>query len=275
MRIISIANQKSGCGKTTTAVNLGAALALRGKRTAVIDMDPQAHATLTLGRKPEGLTTTVYELLTQVHAPVCDAIAETKTDLLEVVPCNIQLAGAELQLNLTLGREFVLGEKLKSMDEHYDFCIIDCPPSLGMLTLNALVASSDVIVPVQVHYHAMEGLRQLLDTVTIVSSRFQPCNVRVLGLLLTFVEEQTTLSRQLQQQMRDYFGSLVFETVIHRSIRLAEAPIAGESVLMYAPESKVAAEYTALAAEIINGGASVATTGRMVLPEEVTYGRLY
>jgi chromosome partitioning protein len=138
------------------------------------------------------------------------------------------------------------------VSDEYDICVIDCPPSLGLLTLNALVASTDVIVPVQVNYYAMEGLKQLLETANIIRVHFHPCQVRILGLLLTFVENRTVFCRQIQQQIRDFFGDLVFDTVIHRTIRVAEAPSAGESVLTYAPESKGAAEYRALAEEISN-----------------------
>ena len=253
MRIITIANQKGGCGKTTTSVNLAAALAEKGKRTLVVDLDPQGHTTIGLGYNPDKLTATVYDVLTKVEAPVSGIIKSTSAERLSLMPSNILLAGAELELTLVFGREFVLGEKLGAVKDQYDVCVIDCPPSLGMLTLNALVASTDVIVPVQAHYYAMEGLKQLLETVSIIRERFYPCYVKILGMLLTFVEDRTTLSRQIQQQMREFFGELVFNTVIHRNVRLAESPSAGQSILIYAPDSKGAEEYRALAAEINNG----------------------
>ena len=264
MRTIAIANQKGGCGKTTTTVNLAAALALKGKRVLAVDLDPQAHTTLGLGQNPDRLTKTVYDVLTDVRSELPQVITGTDIELLKLAPCNILLAGAELELTIVFGREFVLGEKLEAVKDEYDVCVIDCPPSLGMLTLNALVASTDVIVPVQAHYYAMEGLKQLLETVSIIRERFHPCLVKILGLLLTFVETRTTLSRQVQQQMREYFGSLVFETVIHRTVRLAEAPSAGQSILTFVPNSKGAAEYLALAEEIGNGRA---------LAEEVDNGK--
>ena len=266
MRTIAIANQKGGCGKTTTAVNLAAALAQTGCRTLIVDLDPQAHSTIGLGLNPDRLTKTVHDVLIDVNTTLPQIIADTNIDALKLAPCNILLAGAELELTLVFGREFVLGEKLSTVGDQYDICIIDCPPSLGMLTLNAIIASTDVVVPVQVQYYAMEGLKQLLETVSIIRERFHPCSVKILGLLLTFVENTTTLSRQVQHQMREFFGDLVFNTVIHRTVKLAEAPSAGESILTYAPKSRGAVEYAALAREISNGD-GYAHHGRMSVDE--------
>ncbi len=251
MRTIAIANQKGGCGKTTTAVNLAAAFAQAGRRTLIVDLDPQGHATLGLGHDPETLDKTVYHALTNVQIPLPRVIIDTTMEGLKLAPSNILLSGAELELANIVGREFVLSEQFRLVSEDYDICVIDCPPSLGLLTLNSLVASTDVIVPVQVNYFAMEGLRQLLETADIIRMNFKPCYVKILGLLLTFVEDRLLLSRQIQHQMREYFGDVVFNTVIHRTVRLAEAPSAGESVLTYAPSCKGAAEYTALVEEII------------------------
>ena len=251
MRTIAIANQKGGCGKTTTAVNLAAAFAHFGKRTLIMDLDPQGHSTLGLGHNPETLDKTIYHSLTNVQIPLPRVIIGTSAEGLDLAPSNILLSGAELEMADIVGREFVLSEQFRLVSEDYDICVMDCPPSLGLLTLNALVASTDVIVPVQVNYYAMEGLRQLLETADIIRINFQPCYVKILGLLLTFVEDRTLLSRQIQRQMREYFGDVVFETVIHRTVRLAEAPSAGESILTFDSKSRGATEYLALVEEIL------------------------
>ncbi len=252
MKTISIVNQKGGCGKTTTAVNLAAAFAEKGYRTLLIDLDPQGHSTIGLGYEPDEMSLTIYDVLVNVQIGISNVILGTKVEWLDLAPSNVLLSGAELDLTGIVGREFVMSEKLRMVRDKYDFCVIDCPPSLGLLTLNALLASTGVVVPVQVHYYAMEGLKQLFETANIIAERFNPCHVKILGILLTLVENNTLLSRQIQQQMREFFGDLVFDAVINRSVRLAEAPSAGEPVLIYAPESKAATEYRALADEIIN-----------------------
>lgn len=252
MRTIAIANQKGGCGKTTTAVNLAASLAELGMRTLLVDLDPQGHSTIGFGYDPDELDLTIYDVIINPQISATDIILETQTDRLDIAPSNVMLSGAEIELTGIAGREFVLGEKLRTVGNNYDICVIDCPPSLSLLTLNALVASTDVVVPVQVHYYAMEGLKQLFETAEIIRERFHPCYVKILGLLLTFVEDKVLLSRQIQRQMREFFGDLVFDTVIHRSVRLAESPSSGEPILTYSPRNKAAAEYRALAGEILN-----------------------
>jgi len=251
MRIVAIVNQKGGCGKTTSAINTAAAFAELGKRVLLVDFDPQAHATIGLGCDSDSLDKTVYDVVTRANAPLASIVIATGVPGLSLAPCSVLLASAELELIGRPGKELLLARALQTVRDSYDLCVIDCPPSLGTLTLNALVTSTDVIVPVQMHYYALEGLRRLLETVRIVQQRFHPYSVENIGVLLTFIEERTTFCRQIQQQMREVFGGLVFNTVIHRNIRLAEAPSAGESVLTYAPQSKGAADYRLLAAEIL------------------------
>jgi chromosome partitioning protein len=251
MRTIAIANQKGGCGKTTTSVNLAAALAEAGRKTLILDLDPQGHSTIGYGYDPDELSRTIYDVIASVQIEIPAITLNTKIERLDLAPSNVMLSGAEIELADVIGREFVLSEKLRTVKNIYDVCVIDCPPSLSLLTLNALVASNDVVVPVQTHYYAMEGLKQLFETANIIKERFHPCYVKILGILLTFVEDKTLLSRQIQRQMREFFGDFVFETVIHKSVRLAEAPSSGEPVLTYAPDNKAAAEYRALAEEII------------------------
>lgn len=255
MRTIAIVNQKGGCGKTTTAINLAAAIAELGQRVLLIDLDPQAHATIGLGFDPDGFTRTIHDAFVSANGALRSAVVATNMARLDLAPCNVLLAGAELQLAGVSGKELLLGQGLRSVREHYDLCVIDCPPSLGVLTLNALVSSTDVLVPVQVHYYALEGLKRLLETIRIIRDRFHPYSVENIHLLLTFVDEQTTFSRQIQQQVRDVFGNLVYDTVIHRNVRLAEAPSAGEPVLIYAPQSRGSLDYKTLAGEILTGTA--------------------
>ena len=253
MRTIAIANQKGGCAKTTTAVNLAAALAEQGHRTLLIDLDPQGHSTIGYGCEHNELDTTIYDALVNDHIGIDSAVTGTTVERLDLAPSNVMLSGAELDLACVEAREFVLSRKLAEIEGRYDFCVIDCAPSLGLLTLNALIASTGVVVPVQAHYYAAEGLRQFFETANIIEDHFSPCSVEILGVLMTLVESTTLLSRHIIEQMRELFGDLVFDVVIHKSVKLAEAPSAGESILTYAPDSRSAAEYRALANEVTNG----------------------
>jgi chromosome partitioning protein len=251
MRTISVVNQKGGCGKTTTAVNTAAAFAAVGKRVLLIDLDPQAHVTLGVGYDPDSFGRTIYDVLQQSNGLLRDIVVRTNTVGLDLAPCNVLLANAEVQLAQGPTRELLLSRSLHGVRDDYDLCVIDCPPSLGVLTLNALMASTDVIVPIQAHYYDLEGLKRLLETIRIVRDRLQLSPAERIHLLLTFVDERAGFSRQVQRQVREMFGQAVLNTVIHRSVSLAEAPGAGKPVLSYAPRSRGAADYKALACEIL------------------------
>ena len=251
MKTIAVANQKGGCGKTTTAVNLSAALAVGGARVLLVDLDPQGHATLGIGHDPNALERTIGDVMVDRSMSIDDVMLQTRLAGLSIVPSNILLGTVELDLRDRTGKELVLGEKLRAVSSQFDYCVIDCSPPLSLLMLNALVASDSVVVTVQTHYYAIEGLKRLLETIHIVRKRFHPCHVKALGLLLTFVEDRTLLCREIQQQLREFFGNLVFETVIHRNVRLAEAPSAGESIFTYAPSNKAAKEYMAFSQDVM------------------------
>ncbi|OHB61053.1 MAG: hypothetical protein A2167_04500 [Planctomycetes bacterium RBG_13_46_10] len=252
MWTVTIANQKGGCGKTTTAINIAAALASRQNRTLLVDLDPQSHATIGCGNNPDSSNKTIYDALTDPKVSMSAVIKDTLIDFLDLAPSNALLASAEIELRHMLGKELVLSEKLRTVADAYDLCVIDCGPSLGMLMINALVASTGIVVPIQAHFYALDGLRRLLQTVRIVRERFYPCYVRPLGLLLTFVEVKTRLSRRVEEGVRKLFGDLVFDTVIHRSINLAEAPSTGKPILVFAPQSRAAAEYMSVTEEILD-----------------------
>lgn len=251
MRTIAVTNQKGGCGKTTTSVNLAAALAQKGFRTLLIDLDPQGHATLGFGTLPENLKRTIYDVIVDPKVSLQRTLIHSNISKLAIAPSNVLLSGAEAALIQMKHREHVLMYRLQPYERYFDYCIIDCSPSLSLLTLNALDAATEVIIPVQTHYYSIEGLKQVLETLDIVQSRFNPL-LEIRGILLTLAEKGTALCDDVERQMRDYFGDLIMKTVIHRNIRLAEAPAAGESIMTFDPSNAGAIEYRQLAEEIYN-----------------------
>lgn len=248
-KIIAVANQKGGVGKTTTTVNLAASLAMKGHRTLVIDIDSQANATSGLGHDPKALTKTIYEVLTG-SLPAEDAILETKLPNLHLLPSHINLVGAEIELVDMPDRERVLAKAIHSVRAKYDYLIIDCPPSLSLMTLNALAASDSVLIPVQCEYYALEGLGQLLNTITIVKKHLNP-KLDIEGVLLTMFDSRLRLSNQVVGEVQRYFGEKVFKTIVSRNVRLSEAPSFGLPVVMYDAFSSGSKHYEALAQEVI------------------------
>ncbi|OPZ97434.1 MAG: Sporulation initiation inhibitor protein Soj [Planctomycetes bacterium ADurb.Bin412] len=258
MKIIAVSNHKGGCGKTTTAVNLAAALAERGNPVLLLDMDSQGHATLGMGVNPYEVEQSLYDLLVREQTGWEEVILRTRYPNLDLVPSNVLLSGAEGEITGWPERESVLRRRLERLPGGYAYCLIDCSPSLSLLTINALAAGTELLIPIQTQYYAVEGLKQLLETVQIIRQRFNP-DLKILGLLLTFVESRTKLSHDIEQQMRNYFGELVFDTVIRKTVRLAEAPSMGEPIQVYAPDCTGAEDYRQLAEEIEYGKAKIRT----------------
>lgn len=248
-KIISIANQKGGVGKTTTAINLAASLAAIEHSTLIIDIDPQSNTTSGLGIEPKSVTNSIYEVMVG-GVELNDATRETDLPFLNIVPSNINLVGAEIEMVERNERERILWKAIEKARAKYDFVIIDCPPSLGLLTINALTASDSVLIPVQCEYFALEGLGQLLNTIKIVRQHLNP-GLEIEGVLLTMYDTRTRLSNQVADEVKRYFDERVFTTVISRNIRLAEAPSFGKPAILYDATSIGAKNYLALAREII------------------------
>lgn len=251
-RILAITNQKGGVGKTTTSVNLSACLAQVGKKTLLVDIDPQGNATSGVGIDKSDVEQCVYDVLVD-DVEANHVIKQTKIENLHVIPASIQLAGAEIELVPTISREVRLKRALDEVVDQYDYIIIDCPPSLGLLTLNALTAADAVLIPVQCEYYALEGLSQLLSTVRIVQKHLNH-DLKIEGVLLTMFDARTNLGIQVIDEVKKYFQDKVYRTIIPRNVRLSEAPSHGEPIIIYDPKSKGAEVYLELAKEVVMNG---------------------
>ena len=251
-RIISVANQKGGVGKTTTTVSLGAALAMLGSKVLIIDSDPQGNATSGLGIQKSEVDLDIYDVLVN-QTPMKEVIVPTSREGLDIVPSTIQLAGAEIELTNEQRREQRLKEATSVIRDDYDYILIDCPPSLGHLTMNAFTASDTVLIPVQSEYYALEGLSQLMNTITMVRKHFN-AQLRIEGVLLTMFDARTNLSAEVRDDVVKYFREKVYQTIIPRNVRLSEAPSYGQSIIDYDPKSRGAEVYIELAKEVLANG---------------------
>lgn len=248
--IIALCNQKGGVGKTTSTVNLGAALAEQGQRVLMVDLDPQAALTAYWGLQEPLPEPTLYQLLSDTRTPARSALRSVRTAI-DVIPSDIDLAAAEIELFSALGRERILKEVLDPLDDAYDYTLIDCPPNLGLLTINALVAAQGVIVPLQCEYFALRGLSMLLDTLAKVKRRLNP-QLEITGILPTLYNARTRHAKEVLEEVRSMFGERVFDTVIRSSIRFAESTVAHQPILEFAPKHRGAQSYRSLAKEILH-----------------------
>src|SRR3989338_7020131 len=248
-KVISVCNQKGGTGKTTTAINLSAALALLNKKILIVDADPQGNSTSGLGINKNTIEKSVYDVFLG-HANVRDIITKTNIQNLEIAPCNINLTGAEIELVGALSRETRLRKAISSIKENYDFIFVDSPPSLGLLTLNALVASDSIIIPIQCEFYALEGVSQLLNTITLIRDGLNP-SLAIEGVLLTMADFRTNLTTEVINEIKGYFKDKVYKTIIPRNVKLSEAPSFGKPILLYDNNSIGAKRYSEFALELI------------------------
>ena len=252
MKILAICNQKGGVGKTTTSINLAASLAYLKKKVLLIDTDPQANATSGVGIDKAAISQSIYNILVD-EVNINDVIIKTAYENLHIVPSSIALAGAEVELVSAISREQRMKNAISEINEKYDYVVIDCPPSLGLITLNSLTAANGVIIPEQTEYYALEGLSQLMNTFNIVRKHLNS-KLDIFGVLLTMTDSRTNISNQVAEQVREHFKDKAFNTVISRTVRLSEAPSFGEPIIEYAKNSNGAKQYLSLAKEVIERG---------------------
>ena len=250
-RVIAIANQKGGVGKTTTAINLSASLAAADMRTLLVDLDPQANATSGLGIRKGSYSKSTYDVLVH-HESLQSILHATELDALKLAPSSRELVGTTMELSQSPDRNRRLSAAVDGVIDDYDFILVDCPPSLDLLTVNALITASSVLIPIQCEYFALEGVSELMETITQIRKTLNP-NLKIEGVLLTMFDERTNLSRQVMEDLKAFFGDRVFSTIIPRNIRLGEAPSHGQPILLYDIKSKGAEAYIRLAKEIIHG----------------------
>tara|TARA_B100000949_G_C14214011_1_gene421520 strand:+ start:157 stop:912 length:756 start_codon:yes stop_codon:yes gene_type:complete len=248
--IVAIANQKGGVGKTTTAINLAAALAIRGKSTLLIDLDPQGNSTLSCIERQD-ISRTIYDAIIDPTCPMSEVIRPSSQERLSVAPARIALAKLEARLVGEIDAHFRLKDRLSSLKKEFPNIVIDCPPTLGLLTVNALVAATHLLIPIQASYFALEGTDDLLETIEKVRGRANP-NLRILGVLITMMDKRTSIARDIKRQIRKVFGQKVFRTVISKNVRLEESPAYRESIFSFAPDSKGAADYYSLCEEVMD-----------------------